>query len=92
MGPAVKGALALALIIGFKYRSDRTVSYKTRVDCGWTYDRSEGLLQLETYASDGTTSQVLQLSQDRAGELMGIIAQVFPQLFSPHSSNSGQEA
>lgn len=82
----------MALVIGFKYRSERTVSYRTRVDWGWTYDSSEGLLQLETCASDGTTSQVLPLSQDRAGELMGIIAQVFPQLFSPHSSHAGQEA
>ena len=81
----------MALITGFKYRSDRTVSYKTRVDCGWTYDKCEGLLQLETYASDGTTSQVLQIDQRCAGELMGIIAQVFPGLFSPHSSHSDQE-
>lgn len=82
----------MALITGFTYRSDRTVSYRTCVDCGWTYDKSEGLLQLETYASDGTTSQVLQVDQQRAGELMGIIAQVFPGLFLPHSSPTGQES
>ncbi|OFB37067.1 hypothetical protein BA059_20820 [Mycolicibacterium sp. (ex Dasyatis americana)] len=81
----------MALITGFTYRSDRTVSYRTRVDCGWTHDESEGLLQLETYASDGTTSQVLQVDQQRAGELMGIIAQVFPGLYLPHSSRTGQE-
>lgn len=80
----------MALITGFRYRSDRTVSYKTRVECGWTYDNSEGVLQLETYASDGTTSQVLQLDQQRAGELLGIIAQVYPELFLPHSSHLGQ--
>lgn len=83
--------MTMALITGFKYRSDRTVSYKTRVDCGWTYDMSEGLLQLETYASDGTTSQVLQIDEQRAGELMGIIAQVFPALYFPHASHSDQE-
>ena len=82
----------MALIEGFTYRSDRTVSYRTRVDCGWTYDKSEGLLQLETYASDGTTSQVLQMDQQRAGELMGIIAQVFPELYFPRSSPMGQES
>lgn len=80
----------MALIEGFKYRSDRPVNYRTRVDCGWTFDNSEGLLQLETYASDGTTSQVLQLDEVRAGQLMGIIAQVFPSLFSPHSSQPGR--
>lgn len=82
----------MALITGFTYRSDRTVSYRTRVDCGWTYDKSEGLLQLETYASDGTTSQILQVDQQRAGELMGILAQVFPVLYSPYSGRTGQES
>jgi hypothetical protein len=75
----------MALIEGFTYRSDRTVSYRTRVECGWTYDNCEGLLQLETYASDGTTSQVLQFDRQRAAELMGIIAQVFPELYLPNS-------
>ena len=81
----------MALIERFTYRSDRTVSYRTRVDCGWTYDMSEGLLQLETYASDGTTSQVLQRDEQRAGELMGIIAQVFPAIYSPRTCRSDQE-
>ena len=82
----------MALITGFKYRSDRTVRYKTRVECGWTSDKSEGLLQLETYASDGTTSQVLQIDQQRAGELTGIIAQVFPELYLHNSSRNPQES
>lgn len=82
----------MALIEGFAYRSDRPVNYRTRVDCGWTYDKSEGLLQLETYASDGTTSQILQMDQQRAGELMGIIAQAFPELYFPHSSRTGQKS
>lgn len=81
----------MALITGFKYRSDRTVSYKTRVDCGWTYDRSEGLLQLETYASDGTTSQVLQIDEQHAGELMVIFARVFPTLCLPQASRADRE-
>lgn len=60
------------------------------MDCGWAYDNSEGLLQLETYASDGTTSQILQIDQQRAGELMKIIMQVFPELSLPYSKYSGQ--
>jgi hypothetical protein len=82
--------MAMALITGFYYRSDRTVSYRTRVECGWTYDMREGLLQLETYASDGTTSQVLQIDHQRAGELMGIIAQVFPGLHLPQKTRPGK--
>ena len=70
----------MALITGFQYREDREVRYKTKVECGWLYDSNEGLLQLETYASDGTTSQVLQIDEQRATELLGIIAQVFPTL------------
>lgn len=81
----------MALIDRFTYRSDRTVSYRTRVDCGWTYDKTESLLQLETYASDGTTSQVLQIDQQRAAELMGIIAQVFPALYLPQSDQPDRE-
>ena len=80
----------MALITSFRYRSDRTISYKTRVECGWTYDRSEKaprLLQLETYASDGTTSQVLQLNRDRAVELLDILTEVFPNLADGLSSN-----
>lgn len=42
--------------------------------------------------SDGTTSQVLQIDQQRAGELMGIIAQVFPELYLPNSSRNAQES
>ncbi len=84
--------MAMALITGSKYRSDRIVSFKTRVECGWTSDKSEGLLQLETYASDGTTSQVLQIDQQRAGELMGIIAQVFPELYLLNASRNAQES
>lgn len=73
----------MALITSFRYRADRTISYKARVECGWTYDRSEvapRLLQLETYASDGTTSQVLQLDINRAVELLDILTEVFPDL------------
>lgn len=70
----------MALITGFTYRSDRTVSYRTRVDCGWAFDPAEGLLQLETYASDGTTSQVLQIDQQRAADLIRIMRKSFPDL------------
>lgn len=53
------------------------------MECGWTYNRSKQgpqILQLETYASDGTTSQVLQIDVERANELIAIIKQVFPDL------------
>lgn len=73
----------MALITSFYFRNDRTINYRTQVECGWTYDqsgRSPQILQLETYASDGTTSQVLQLDKDRARELLAILDQVFPDL------------
>jgi hypothetical protein len=75
--------ISMALITSFHFRNDRTVSYRTQVECGWTYDRSgrtPPILQLETYASDGTTSQVLQLDRDRARDLLTILEQVFPDL------------
>jgi hypothetical protein len=71
----------MALITSFRYRNDRTVSFRTQVECGWTYNQSsqgQQILQLETYASDGTTSQVLQIDAQRAHELIAIIEQVFP--------------
>jgi hypothetical protein len=73
----------MALITRFNFRNDRTVSYRTQVECGWTYDqsgRAPQILQLETYASDGTTSQVIQLDRDRARDLLSIMEQVFPDL------------
>lgn len=73
----------MALITSFRYRNDRMVHFRTRVECGWTYDRSNDqmrILQLETYASDGTTSQVIQLDMERAKDLLAIIKEVFPAL------------
>ena len=46
---------------------------------------------METYASDGTTSQVLQIDEQRAGELMGIIAQVVPTLYFPKASRPEEQ-
>jgi hypothetical protein len=83
----------MALITGFRYRDDRTISFKTRVECGWTYERSDGrprLLQLETYASDGTTSQVLQIDSDRARDLLTIVSEVFPELAAGPTSSTGK--
>jgi hypothetical protein len=71
----------MALVTSFRYRTDRTINYRTRVECGWTRGVDTGgeqLLQLETYASDGTTSQVLQLDRTTADELVAIIREVFP--------------
>jgi hypothetical protein len=73
----------MALITSFRYRGDRPVSFRTQAECGWTYNRSgqgEQILQLETYASDGTTSQVLQIDEPRAKELLAILEKVFPDL------------
>ncbi len=42
------------------------------------------ILQLETYASDGTTSQVLQLDRRNAAELLSILYEVFPSLGSAY--------
>ncbi|WP_176562129.1 hypothetical protein [Mycolicibacterium palauense] len=80
----------MALVTGFRYRSDRTISYRTKVECGWTYDRAERegrVLQLETYASDGTTIQVLQVDEARAGDLLRILYEVFPKLPPGPTSN-----
>ncbi|WP_156298132.1 hypothetical protein [Mycobacterium paragordonae] len=68
------------LINAFEYRGDRTVRFHTRAKCGWFYGTSvngDPLLQLETYASDGTTSQVMQLDRIAAGKLLAIVAKVF---------------
>lgn len=75
----------MALISGFRYRSDRPIVYRTVVECGWTYGQGSNgpILQLETYASDGTTSQVLQLDRSMAAELMTILARVFVQENAP---------
>jgi hypothetical protein len=83
----------MALITSFRFRNDRTISFKTKVECGWTYDRSAGenlLLQLETYASDGTTSQVLQINEDRAADLLAILNEVFPGLALLPQSDIGK--
>lgn len=88
-----EGCLILALITSFRFRNDRVISYRTRGECGWTYDRSENqprLLQLETYASDGTTSQVLQINRNRAIDLLAILNEVFPGLADGASSDSAE--
>lgn len=85
---------SMALITNFRFRNDRTISYKTKVECGWTYERSTQLcrvLQLETYASDGTTSQVLQIDEARAADLLGILNEVFPSLATVPGSGSVTE-
>jgi hypothetical protein len=85
----------MALITGFRYRDDRTISFKTRVECGWTYERSDDrprLLQLETYASDGTTSQVLQIDRARARDLLTIVGDVFPELAAESKSSPDERA
>jgi hypothetical protein len=69
----------MALIKEFQYRPDRPIDYHTEKECGWSYEQGPNgpILQLETYASDGTASQKLQLDSSMAAELMIILAKVF---------------
>jgi hypothetical protein len=70
----------MSLITSFEYRSDRNARFQAEHKCGWFYDEKPGggrILQLETYAKDGTTSQIMQFDRRTAGELLTIIARVF---------------
>jgi hypothetical protein len=70
----------MSLITSFEYRPDRTARFQAEHKCGWFYAnvRDSGrVLQLETYAADGTTSQIFQFDRRMAGELIAIIAKVF---------------
>lgn len=70
----------MSLITSFEYRSDRTARIRAHHKCGWFYAETPeagGILQLETYAKDGTTAQVLQFDRHMSGELMKLIAEVF---------------
>ncbi|KUI15400.1 hypothetical protein AU191_06695 [Mycolicibacterium acapulense] len=53
---------------------------RTQHKCGWLYANTPEagrVMQLETYATDGTTGQILQFDRRMAGELLAIIAKVF---------------
>jgi hypothetical protein len=70
----------MSLITSFEYRGDRTARYQKEHQCGWFYANlpEQGrILQIETYAKDGTTAQVLQFDRNAAGKLLAIIARVF---------------
>lgn len=70
----------MSLITSFEYRGDRTARIRTQHKCGWFYAKTPEagqILQLETYAKDGTTAQVFQLDRRMTGELLQIIAKVF---------------
>ena len=70
----------MSLITSFEYRGDRTARYQKEHHCGWFYanlPEKGRVLQIETYAKDGTTAQVLQFDRHAAGELLAIIAKVF---------------
>lgn len=72
----------MSLITSFEYRSDRTARIRTQHKCGWFYANTPEvgrIIQLETYAKDGTTAQIMQFDRRMAGELMKLLAQVFPQ-------------
>jgi hypothetical protein len=70
----------MSLITTFEYRADRTVSIRKSHKCGWFFaniPEHGRILQLETYAKDGTTGQILQFDKHAAGELLALIAKVF---------------
>ncbi|WP_156687390.1 hypothetical protein [Mycobacterium sp. Marseille-P9652] len=70
----------MSLIVSFEYRGDRNARFQAERHCGWFYADMPGggrMLQLETYAQDGTTSQIMQFDRRAAGELLAIIAKVF---------------
>lgn len=70
----------MALITSFEHRTDRNARFQTEHRCGWFYADMPGrdrILQLETYAKDGTTAQIMQFDRRAAGELLAIIAKVF---------------
>jgi len=70
----------MAFISSFEHRTDRIARYRREHKCGWfaAYTAEKGrILQLETYASDGTTDQIFQFDRRAAAELAKIIAEVF---------------
>ena len=70
----------MALITSFEHRSDRTAQFRTEHRCGWFHaitPDGDRILQLETYAKDGTTAQIMQFDKRGAAELLAIIAKVF---------------
>jgi hypothetical protein len=72
----------MSLITSFEYRGDRTARFQAQHKCGWfsaSVPERGRILQLETYAADGTTSQIFQFDRNVAGELLAIIADVFLQ-------------
>lgn len=70
----------MSLITSFEYRGDRNARFQAQHKCGWFWadlPTVGRVLQLETYAKDGSTSQVFQFDRERAGELLCLIAEVF---------------
>jgi hypothetical protein len=70
----------VSLITSFEHRTDRTARFQAEHRCGWFHANMRGgdrILQLETYAKDGTTAQIMQFDRRAAGELLAIIAKVF---------------
>lgn len=77
----------MAYITGFRHApGDRRGVHKP-VECGWSTFEVEGrrLLQLDTYGSDdrampGKTSQSVQLDEEAARTLVGLLRETFPGL------------
>lgn len=75
----------MARVKRFFEAPDGSKRHPTEVECGWSVINSSSgrLLQLSTYGSEQRqshpkVSQTIQLDQEAAADLIGIIAQTFP--------------
>lgn len=82
----------MALIRKFTELRGQGSVHRSETDAGWAtvMNGAETLLYIGTYGSDDRasrpkTSQVIQLDQARAAELLGIIQEVFPGI-KPHET------
>lgn len=77
----------MALIVSFEKVESDVQRRHGEVNCGWRYFDDDGsrLLQLDTYGSSerqsiGKQSQTIQLDEEGARQLLGILLEAFPNL------------
>lgn len=75
----------MALITRFEESPGADVAFRTEVECGWRVGQVDRrrILHLETYGSaerrrQGKVSQVIDLDERAARELVGILRKAFP--------------
>jgi hypothetical protein len=78
----------MALVVNF-VKIDRTIDFRSSVECGWTSGIVNGrqILHLETYGSSsrevpGRGSQFLQFDREGARILRSILVDAFPEIDS----------